>query len=355
MKVLVTGASGFLGGHLAQQALRDGHEVRVLVRRGNDVLHLLEQPGIDFVHGDLLDPSSLRRAVAGVDAVHHSAARVVEYGTRAQFRDANVVGTANLISAARAAGVPRFVFVSSPSALMQRGEGDRLGIDESTPYPTRYYNLYSATKAEAERHVLASNAPGFTTVSLRPRGIWGPRDYSGFLPRLLVKMAEGKLPDLFGDHRPLASMCHCANAVRACLLAAEAPAERVGGRAYFVTDREQTDVGEFLDGLAMLFGVRPPTRMVDPRLAAALAEVVELVWKLPPLAARREPPLSRYALTLFTQSTTYDITAAERDLGYRPAVDQGSGLHELRAWADSLGGVSAYLDAVRSRLGTRRR
>ena len=179
MKVLVTGASGFLGGHLAERAAEAGDEVRVLVRESSDIKQLRAVPGIEVVRGDLSDAESLRSAVRGIEVVHHSAARVVGYGSRAQFVETNVRGTARLMAAAQSAGVGRFVFVSSPSALMGRNEGDRFGIDESTPYPDRWLNLYSETKAQAERLVLAANRPGFTTVALRPRGIWGPRERHG--------------------------------------------------------------------------------------------------------------------------------------------------------------------------------
>ncbi|MGP3983992.1 NAD-dependent epimerase/dehydratase family protein [Streptomyces sp. KR80] len=347
VKVLVTGASGFLGGHIVDGCLREGHQVRALVRRGSDVGRLRAVPGLELAYGDLGDAESLRRATAGVDVVHHSAARVSDVGTRAQFHDANVLGTERLLEAAREAGVRRFVFISSPSALMRIDEGDRFDIDESTPYPDRYFDLYSETKAAAERLVLAADGPDFTTCALRPRGIWGPRDHSGFLPRMVAKMMTGKLPDLSGGHQVLVSLCHCDNAVAACLRAAEAPAERVGGKAYFVADRERTDLWAFLARLAALFGGRPPNRTVPPLVRDALVEIVELLWRLPALAARVPPPLSRRSVALLTRSSTYDTGAAEHDFGYAPEMDQERGLRELVAWVDSIGGVQEFVRAVR--------
>ncbi|MFI6448581.1 NAD-dependent epimerase/dehydratase family protein [Kitasatospora sp. NPDC050543] len=342
MKVLVTGASGFLGGHLVDGALRAGHEVRALVRPTSDLSRLRTVPGLELAFGDLGDGESLRRAVEGVDVVHHSAARVVDFGTRAEFTAENVDGTRRLLSAARAAGSRRFVFISSPSALMGPDDGDRLDITEDAPYPARWLNLYSETKAAAEQLVLAQNGPGFTTVALRPRGIWGPRDHSGFLPRLVGRMRAGRLPDLSGGRPVLVSLCHCDNAVAAALLAAEAPAERVGGRPYFVADREQTDLWAFLTRLAGLFGGVPPTRRVPPPVRDALVEAVELLWRVPGLAARREPPLSRYSVALLTRSTTYSTAAAERDFGYRPVTDQESGLRGLLDWARSPAGAAEF-------------
>ncbi|MFI9270845.1 NAD-dependent epimerase/dehydratase family protein [Kitasatospora sp. NPDC052896] len=340
--VLVTGASGFLGGHLVDGALRAGHRVRALVRSSSDVTRLRGLPGVELVHGDLGDAESLRHAVAGVDVVQHSAGRVVDHGTRAQFTAENVRGTEWLLTAARQAGVRRFVFVSSPSALMGPTDGDRLGIDERTPYPDRWLNLYSETKAAAERLVLAANRPDFCTVALRPRGIWGPRDRSGFLPRLVGRMLAGRLPDLSGGKRVLVSLCHCDNAVAAVLRAAEAPAERVGGRPYFIVDREQTDLWAFLTRLAELLGGRPPTTRLAPPVRDALVSAVELLWLIPGLAARWERPLSRYAVALLTRSATYRTAAAERDFGYRPVTDQESGLRGLLDWVESIGGAREF-------------
>ncbi|MFE5540551.1 NAD-dependent epimerase/dehydratase family protein [Streptomyces sp. NPDC056519] len=347
MNVLVTGASGFLGGHLVDHCLAEGHRVRALVRPGSEVARLRTLPGVELVHGALEDPDSLRRAVRGVDVVHHSAARVTDVGTRARFWEANVAGTEHLLRAARRAGVGRFVFIGSPSALMRVEEGDRFGIDESTPYPDRYLNLYSETKAAAERRVLAADCPGFTTVALRPRGVWGPRDHAGFLPRLVARMVSGRLPDLAAGKRVHVSLCHCDNAVAACMGAATAPAERVGGRAYFIADRERTDLWAFLATLARLFDGRPPTRPVPPLVRDALAAAVDTLWRLPPLRARIAPPLSRYTVALLTRSATYDTGAAERDFGYVPRIDQETGLRRLAAWVETTGGVGAFVRAVR--------
>lgn len=348
MKILVTGASGFLGGHLVDGALRQGHQVRALVRPAGDAVRLRSLPGVEVVTGDLADGGSLGRAAEGCEAVLHSAARVVDHGTRAQFEAANVTGTLRLLAAARSAGARRFVFVSSPSALMRVREGDRLGIDESTPYPQRWFNHYSETKAIAEQHVRAADGPEFTTCAVRPRGIWGPRDHAGFLPRMVDAMRCGRLPDLSGGKRVLVSLCHVDNAVDACLRAAVAPAGRVGGKAYFVVDREETDLWPFLARVGALFGCRPPAPRIPLRLGRAIAAAVETGWHLHRRSAGRGrspdagPPLSRYMLALLTRSATYDTTAARYDLGYTAPRTQAEGLRALHEWVSAEGGVAAW-------------
>ncbi|WP_189133134.1 NAD-dependent epimerase/dehydratase family protein [Wenjunlia tyrosinilytica] len=344
MRVLVTGASGFLGSHIVDACVRAGDEVRVLVRKESDLGHLRTVPGIEFAYGDLRDTASLRAAALGVDVVHHSAARVTDRGTRAQFREENVEGTRRLMTAARQGGARRFVFISSPSALMGIRDGDRLDIDESEPYPRRFLNLYSETKAAAERLVLAADRPDFTTVALRPRAVWGPRDHSGFLPRLLAKMMTGSLPDLSGGRPVYASLCHCDNAAAASVRAARAGG--VGGRAYFVADPEPVEVWSTLADLAARFGGTPPTKRVPLGLLRAVAFTADMVWKLPPLAERTSPPLSRYSLALLTRSATYDTSAARRDLT-APVVDHETGMEQLTAWIDAVGGVDEFVRKVR--------
>ncbi|MFE2525951.1 NAD-dependent epimerase/dehydratase family protein [Streptomyces sp. NPDC059382] len=342
VNILITGATGFLGGHLVDACLREGHHVRALVREGSDTARLGSLPGVELALGDLTDEDSLRAAASDRDTVLHSAARVVDHGSRAQFHEANVAGTRRLMDAARAAGAGRFVFVSSPSALMRIREGDRLDIDESTPYPDRFFNLYCETKARAEQDVLAAHTERFTTVALRPRGIWGPRDHAGFLPRMVGAMRAGRLPDLSGGKRVLVSLCHSDNAVAACLRAAAAPSERVGGRAYFVADAERTDLWAFLTEVGRLLGCAPPGPRIPLPVGRALAGAVETLWRLRPGSEGTAPPMSRYMMALLTRSTTYDTGAARRDLGHEAPSDQAEGVRELVRWVQDIGGVDAW-------------
>ncbi len=343
MKALVTGASGFLGSHIVDACLRRGDEVRALVRAGSDREYLNSLPEVTQVTGDLTDPAALAAAVRGVEVVYHAAARVADHGRRSQFVEANVVGTRHLLMAAREAGVGRFVFVSSPSVV---ADGlDQLDIDESYPYPARFLNLYSETKAAAEQLVLGANGPGFSTCAIRPRGVWGPRDWRGAIPKILARLLAGRLPDMSGGRTVLASLCHCDNAAEACLLAARS--DRVGGRAYFITDGERTDVWAFIRLLAGTFHAPPPRRRIHPALLSALTGLCELLWRLPFLASRYPPPLSRYSVSLLTRSATYDTRAAARDLGYRPIIGGADGLLLLERWVTSIGGLPVFLRFVR--------
>lgn len=344
MTTLITGATGFLGGHVAEACLRRGDSVRALVRATSDLTFLRSLPGVELIVGDLESPDTLAAATRGVDIVIHSAARVTDSGSRKDFWRANVEATQALLAASRDAGAKRFVYVSSPSVVMD--DTDQINIDESVPYPRRFLNLYSETKAVAEQSVMAANTPSFITCSLRPRGIWGPRDRTGFLPKFVKKMLASKLPDMSGGAPILASLCYCENAAEACLDAATSDAaSAVGGKAYFVTDGEAIDVWAFAREIAKVFELPAITKQVNPSKVRAIAAVVDALWTVPPLRGT-SPPISRYSAALLTRSGTYDISAATRDFGYRPRVTHAAGLERLRQWVLESGGVEEFIRHV---------
>lgn len=338
-RVLVTGASGFLGSHIVDACLAEGNDVRVLVRPSSDLSYLRTLRGVEVHHGDLSSTAGLDEATRGVDVVYHSAARVVDYGSRHDFEEANVEGTRRLLDASRRSGVARFVFVSSPSVVADGS--DQIDIDESYPYPKRYLNRYSETKAIAERVVLAANSPRLVTCAIRPRAVWGPRDRQGYMPKLLGKLLRGEMPDVSGGRSIRASLCYCENAARACLLSSRSDA--AGGKAYFVTDDETVDIWQFMRRLGSLFGAPPMRRRVHPTVLRGIATVVDALWMFPPLGHRRPPPLSRYSVSLLTCSSTYRTTAAQRDFGYTPVVSVEEGLSRLVAWIESIGGVGEFV------------
>ena len=171
MLVFVTGGSGFIGGHIIEALIAAGHSVRALARSAASRA-AVEALGAQAVAGELgAVPDS---ALSGVDAIIHAAAHVEQWGDPADFERVNVGGTRQLIEAARAARVRRFIHISSEAVLFA---GQPLvDLDESAPYPTPHPFLYPRTKAAAERLVLEAHDASLTTIALRPRMVWGPRD-----------------------------------------------------------------------------------------------------------------------------------------------------------------------------------
>jgi nucleoside-diphosphate-sugar epimerase len=338
VKALVTGAAGFLGSHIVDRLRERGDQVRVLVRSSSDLSYLQTLPDVELLSGDITSADAVRAATRGVDVVYHSAARVSDHGSRAQFMAANVDATRLLLDACRENRVPRFLFVSSPSVVMDGG--DQVRVDERQPYPKRFLNLYSETKALAEQLVLRENGNGLFTCSIRPRAVWGPRDKTGWFPKIFARLAQGRLPDLSGGRRVEASFTFCSDAAEACILASQS--DQAAGKAYFVSDGLETDVWEFARLVCAKFSLAPPSRKVSPAAARALARTLDLAWKLPALGHHSAPPLSEYVVCLLTRTGTYDIGAAQRDFGYRPRVDHAHGLSLLGAWIDRIGGTAAF-------------
>lgn len=318
MKVFVTGGSGFVGGHLIERLVQRGHAVRALAR-SDRAARAVEALGATAVRGEL--GALEARHIEGADAVVHAAAFVEEWGTLAQFWEVNVEGTTRALEAAREARVRRFVHVGTEAALFDGG--DLVDVDESRGYPTRQRYPYSETKAEAERRVLAASTAAFSTISIRPRFVWGPRDTS-VLPTVLRMAKEGSFVWLDRGERRT-STTHVANLTHALELALE---RGQGGRAYFVADEGERTVRAFLGALAATQGVTLGERSIPSQVARPLARLVEGVWRL--FRVRRAPPVTRFAIDMMSSTVTVRTDRARAELGYAPVIDVEAGLEAMR-------------------------
>jgi hypothetical protein len=317
MKIFVTGASGFVGG-AAATALAPGHEV-VAMARSERSADRVRATGATPVTCELgrVAPEHL----AGCDAVVHAAAFVESWGTRDDFWTANVEGTQQLLDVAKRSGVRRFVHIGTEAVLFA-GQ-DMHDIDETYPYPAHTPFLYSETKAEAERRVLAANGPTFTTISLRPRFIWGPGDLT-ILEATKEMVADGRYMWIDGG-QARTSTVHIHNVVRAIELALE---HGTGGEAYFITDDEVHTFRDFMTRYAATAGIDLPARNLPGWAARALATVLETVWRT--LGLGGQPPLTRFVACLMSSECTLRIDKARHDLGYAPVVSVDAGLEALR-------------------------
>src|SRR5690606_6465752 len=233
MKVLVTGGGGFLGQALCRALLARGHAVHSFQRSHSPALQAM---GVVQHRGDLADAAAVARAVAGMDAVLHNAAKAGAWGSYGSYYQANVVGTRNVIAACRANGVQRLVYTSTPSVTHRATHPvEGLGADE-VPYGEDFQAPYAATKAIAEQEALAANGPELAVVALRPRLIWGPGDPQ-ILPRLVERAHAGRLR-LVGDGSNLVDTTYIDNAAQAHLDALDrlAPDAACAGKAYFISN-----------------------------------------------------------------------------------------------------------------------
>lgn len=323
MRALVTGGGGFLGGAIVRLLREEGVEVRTFSRRRYPWLDSL---GVEQIQGNLTEESLLSESVQGCDTVFHVAARVGLWGDYREFYRTNVIGTENVISACRQAGVSRLVYTSSPSVVFHGR--DMEGVDESVPYPSRFKAAYPATKAAAEQRVLAANGPGLATVALRPHLIWGPED-SHLVPGILERARQGKLRRI-GKADKRVDFTYVDNAALAHWLAAQRleAGSPVAGRAYFITQGEPVFLWDFINRLLEVAGLPPVTRSVPKAVAYSAAACCELLYRILPL--KGEPLMTRFLVEELTTAHWYDIGAARRDLGYSCRVDTEEGLKRLR-------------------------
>jgi nucleoside-diphosphate-sugar epimerase len=320
--IFITGATGLVGSHAVEEALRRGHRVRALVRASSDT-RPLDAWGVEKVPGDLADAEALRRGVAGADWVFNCAAKVGDWGTLEEFRRLNVEAFRHLLEAAAGARVERFVHVSSLGVYEAR---DHHGTDETVPPAAESLDAYTRSKVEAEELALRFVAGrGLPLAIVRPGFIYGPRDRT-VLPKLLHSLRTGRFA-YFGSGDQALNCIYVKNLVHGIFLAAEVP-EAIG-QVFNLTDGGRVSKRAFIGRVAELAGLRPPRRKIPLWLAWTLAILLER------RAKRRhatEPPLVNKARYKFLAlNLDYSIAKAERVLGYRPPYTTEEGLVESLA------------------------
>ena len=325
IKVLVTGGTGFLGSHIAARLVERGDDVRILARRKTS---FAENGSVEFVQGDVADFETVLRACRGVDAVIHTAAKEGIEPNKRPFYRTNVQGTRNLLDACRAAGVPRFVFTSSPSAV--DGGTPLEGADETQPYPRKSLSTYAVTKRLAEEMVLGANSGSFLTCAIRPRLIWGPGDRQ-LIPRVIEKAQKGLLRQI-GDGTNLIDTTYIDNAADAHILALDAlaPGSPVAGNAYFISQGEPVNCWDWLNRILDMAGIPPVRKRLSFRWAYRFGALFE--WGYALFRPNAEPPITRFLATQLAQSYWFRIEKARRDFNYTPRVTTAEGAERLCAW-----------------------
>jgi dihydroflavonol-4-reductase len=323
VRVLVTGATGFTGGHLAVTLAARGDEVRALVRpksRARFEASTLPRKGVIAVEGDLLDAGAVQRAANGVDVVYHIAATYREAGQRdSAYRAINVDGTRNVLDAAKAGGARRLVHCSTGGV---HGHIANPPANEDAPFNPG--DVYQETKLEAEQAAREfGNRTGFDVVVARPIGIYGPGD-TRFL-RMFRGLARRRFP-MIGSGQVFYHLTFIDDLVEGFRLCGTMPAAK--GRTYLLAGPRYTTLEQLVGLVAKELNV-PPPRMhwpVWPFWTAGLLCEMACV----PLGI--EPPIFRRRVDFYTKSRAFDTTRARTELGFAPRVDLEDGIKVTADW-----------------------
>ena len=319
---LITGATGFVGSHLAEACLAKGWAVRALVRAGSDTA-ALEKAGVSLLRGELTDAPALN-AGEGVDVVFHCAARVGDWGPIDEYRAVNVEGLRGLLEAVKGRPLTRFVHFSSLGVYAAR---DHFGTDETEPLPAAHIDGYTQSKVEAERLALTyQREHGVPVVVLRPGFIYGPRDRT-ILPKLVENLRAGIVRYL-GTGEQALNTIYVANLVGGAIRAAETPG--VVGEVFNLTDGERVSKRRFIEGVADGLGLARPKGSVPMWLARILANVLEGTSRA--VGAKQPPRLTQARLKFLGLNLDFSIEKARARLGYAPTWTFERGLAETLGW-----------------------
>jgi 2-alkyl-3-oxoalkanoate reductase len=326
VRVLVTGATGMLGGGVARALADRGDRVTVLQRHPAGL-------GLPEVLTDISDAAVLA-AVDGHDAVIHLAAKVNVVGPEAEYQRVNVQGTRAIVDACVMAGVRRLVFVSSPSVAHSGTSLVGRGADPADPLAAR--GPYARSKARAEQVALGADHGQLAVVAVRPHLVWGPGDQQ-LVARVVDRARRGRLV-LIGSGAALIDSTYVVNAVEALLAALDRCVE-VRGQALVVTNGEPRPVAEMLAAICQAAGAPEPTRHVPVLLARAGGTAVQSLWTLAEGLRRgrptEDPPLTRFLVEQLSTAHWFDQRLARQVLKWEPRVSLDEGFAELQRWYSS--------------------
>jgi nucleoside-diphosphate-sugar epimerase len=330
-RALVTGATGFIGGHIVVALLAAGHEVTALVRPSSDTCHLRD-PRVRVAFGDVTEPASLCAAMRGIRWVYHTAAAVGSYGRWEHFRRVGVDGTANVIDAASSARVDRFIHFSSIVVYGTRKSGSV--FDESYPFDDtpEPWNHYVREKVLAERILWEAHARGqIRATCLRPSVVVGPRDRN-VVGRTLA-IVGSRLRAIPGNPRNQLPAVVVEELASTAVRAAES--HIAVGRAYNLSSASTITVSAFMGAFAQAAGRRPATRALPTRAALVVAGALERVHQL--MRRPDEPFLTRIAVAIAGYDCVIDCARARAELGWHGRADLMDAIGRSVAWHQRAG------------------
>ncbi|MFO7679880.1 MAG: NAD-dependent epimerase/dehydratase family protein [Chloroflexota bacterium] len=317
MKILITGGGGFIGSHLVDSQLAQGHTVRALDLHVENLDHIAHHPRLEIIQNDLTDTDSLPLWVQDVDVVYHLASAHLDVTQPdSYYHRVNVEATQHLLAAAHQSGLRRFVHCSTNGVV---GDLQNPPVDETAVcHPT---NIYEQTKLLGEQAALNfAAATGLSVIVVRPAWVYGPR--CPRTARLLRMVRKGRFL-LFGNGRTLRHPIYISDAVTGFELCAAAP-EMAVGQIYFLAGPHTITIADLVKTAASVQNV-PPPRWRLPLFVGYTAGYASQ-WAFKP--TRKQPPFSRRSLDFYLKDNAYHIEKARRDLGFNPQIDLRTGLQQ---------------------------
>ncbi len=320
-KILVTGASGFLGTHLVRALATRGESVRAFFRRKTPPDELVElserhRGGVELFRGDLGDEERVRESLKGIDAVIHTAALAIDWGPLDLFMKANYEATVNLIQASRETGVENFLYISS---AVVHGFGPHVDTNEEGPYyPLKY--PYQITKKMTEEYVLGKDEPGFKVTALRPCNVYGPGDRTS-----TYAMYEAIMKGVFGyvgSGDALTCPLYIDDLCAGTLAALDC--SKAAGEIILLTDGMKVSWKDYCRVMFEAVGSgKKPVGLPAP-LAMLSSRILEFGSRL--IGSTKAPPLTTYRVEQASQNYHFSNAKAEKLLGFKPTIFYEEGL-----------------------------
>jgi len=327
MKNLVTGATGFVGSHIAEKLVNDGQEVVALARNTSDT-SFLNELGVEIRYGTITDPCSLNEIMYGIDRVFHVAAVTDEWVPREITYEVNVQGTANILEASLENKIERFFFVSSLAVM---GFKEHFDSGEETDY-VKAGDPYIDTKMEAEKLVKKFGEFGLAYTILRPGFMYGPRDRR-FMKRILENLEKGTFK-FVGDGKNMLNLNYAGNFADAVVLSSKT--EDSIGQAYNIAnDDKNLNLETFIFKVADKWGYTRPVKHIPVPVAKVATNLMEGTARL---IHKKEPPLlTKTRLKFLCHNLQFDISKAREQLGFENHVKIDEGLDLTKHWIESSG------------------
>lgn len=313
-KVLITGATGFLGSHLVERNLESGREVRVFALPGDAKAAELEARNVQVVYGDIRDYGAVEKAAEGIQIVFHLAAVVTDWAPKKLFSQVNIEGMRNICRASLEHGVDRFVEVSTNDIF---GLKEGVVMDEDFGF-SYWKEPYADTKIEATKIAWEFHQKGLPVTMVYPCWVYGPGDKT-FVPEIIKALRNRSL--IFWRKGALVWPAYVGNVIDLLMVIAENPA--AVGHGFLVHDGVSDTFEGFTAKIAESMGAPKASRYIPYGAAYAASWCLELVWKL--LGKKSRPLLTTYSVKNLGSRLQFSIGKAERVLGWRPSVSYEEG------------------------------